>query len=121
MFIWLVFLICTVLIFFFLGFQSLWYWGFFFFFFPYITIVVNLYGTAHGKKKMFLVFVFTAYTNIYFLLLLLLFCSKKYLFIFWLKKIFIYLFLLWVFVFTGVFNLYSIRFFFSYIIIVINL
>jgi hypothetical protein len=32
---WLVFLICIVLV----------------FFFSYITIVVNLYGTAHGKNN----------------------------------------------------------------------
>jgi hypothetical protein len=56
---WLVFLICILL-------------GFFFFFFPYITIVVNLYSTAHGKNNnlynfffvFLLVFVFKAYTNI---------------------------------------------------------
>ena len=34
---WLVFLICIVLV--------------FFFFFSYITIIVNLYGTAHGKNN----------------------------------------------------------------------
>jgi hypothetical protein len=48
------------------------------------------------KKKKFLVFVFTSYTNIYLFFLLL------------------------VFVFTGVFHLYSTGYFFSYIIIVVN-
>jgi hypothetical protein len=61
-------------------------------FFSYITIVVNLYDTAHGKKikELFLVFVFTTYTNIYLFFLLL------------------------AFVFTGVFNLYRIGYFFLF-------
>jgi hypothetical protein len=42
----------------------------FFFFFPYITIVINLYGTVYRekkkkKKKSLFVLVFIAYTNIY--------------------------------------------------------
>jgi hypothetical protein len=37
------------------------------YFFSNITIVVNLYDIAYGKKikELFLVFVFTTYTNIY--------------------------------------------------------
>ena len=69
-------------------------------FFSYIIIVVNLYGTAHGKKK----------KNCFWFL-----CLQHIL-------IYIYIFLVLAFVFTGVFNLYSIGyFFFSYITIVVNL
>jgi hypothetical protein len=61
------------------------------YFFSNTTIVVNLYDTTHGKKikELFLVFVFTAYTNIIFFLLL-------------------------AFVFTGVFNLYSIGYYYFF-------
>jgi hypothetical protein len=53
-------------------FQSTKYPFFFFFFFSNITIVVNLYGTTHGKKiiikkiNLLLVFMFTAYTGIFY-------------------------------------------------------
>jgi hypothetical protein len=45
-----------------------------FFFFSYIVIVVNLYGTAHKKNNqlynffLLLVFVFTVYTSIVFII-----------------------------------------------------
>ena len=83
-----IFFIFLLLVFVFTGIFHLYSTGYFF---SYIIIVVNLYNTAHGKKikELFLVFVFTAYTNIY-----------------------IYFFLLLAFVFTGVFNLYSIGYFF---------
>jgi hypothetical protein len=71
------------------------------YFFPYITIVVNLYGIAHGEKKKKIIFGFCVYSTY--------------------QYIYIYIFLLFAFVFTGVFNLYSIGFFFSYITIVVNL
>jgi glucan phosphoethanolaminetransferase (alkaline phosphatase superfamily) len=63
-----VFLICIVLIFYFYLFIL------FYFIFSYITIVVNLYDTNHEKNNqlynffLLLIFVFTAYTNIVFII-----------------------------------------------------
>ena len=67
------------------------------FFFSYITIIVNLYSTTNGRKK--IVFGFYVY-NIY-----------HYIFFFWLLA----------FVFIGVFNLYSIGYFFFLYNLVVNL
>jgi hypothetical protein len=74
------------------------------YFFSNTTIVVNLYDTTHGKKK-----------------------NKRIVFGFCVYSIhqYYYFFLLLAFVFIGVFNLYSIGYyfilFFSYITIVVNL
>jgi hypothetical protein len=56
--------IFLLLVFVFIGVFHLYSAGYFF---SYITIVVNLYDIAYGKKikELFLVFVFTTYTNIY--------------------------------------------------------
>jgi hypothetical protein len=115
-------LICTVLFFFFFpyitivvnlystGFCVYWFFSRYstgYFFLSYITIVVNLYGTAHGKKKICFWFLCLQHIPIFI-----------YIYIY----IYIFFFLLLAFVFTGVFNLYSIGyFFFSYITIVVNL
>jgi hypothetical protein len=85
-----IYLFFLLLVFVFTGFFHLYSTGYLFIYFFYITIVVNLYDTAHGKKNKRIVFGFCFYS------------IHQYLFIF----------LLLAFVFTGVFSLYSIGYFF---------